>query len=108
VPNEIDGLGGDFKISYGGMFVRITASGPRRYAQLVESFRDEDGRVKKRTVATLGQLDQLTGELDSVIDGLLKVAGRALSIGPIGPIATSPVTAQPCVAFETARALGNV
>ena len=87
------------------MFVKITTSGPRRYVQLVESFRDEDGRVKKRTVATLGRLDQLTGELDSVIDGLLKVAGRAPSIGPI---AAPPVTAQPCVAFETARALGNV
>lgn len=84
------------------MFVKITTSGSRRYVQLVESFRDEDGRVKKRTVATLGRLDQLTGELDSVIDGLLKVAGRAPSI------AAAPVAPQPCVAFETARALGNV
>lgn len=80
------------------MFVKITASGPRRYVQLVESFRDEAGLVKKRTVATLGRLDQLSGELDSVIDGLMKVAGR----NPMQP--KEPAS----IVFESARALGNV
>ena len=37
------------------MHVKITTSGPRRYVQLVESYRDDGGRVKKRTVATLGR-----------------------------------------------------
>ena len=37
------------------MFVKITASESRRYVQLVESYRDDAGRVKKRTVATLGR-----------------------------------------------------
>ena len=60
----------------GGMFVKITASGSRQNVQLVESYRDEAGSVKKRTVATLGRVDQLSGELDSVINGLLKVSGR--------------------------------
>ena len=80
------------------MFVKVTASGPRRYVQLVESFRDEAGLVKKRTVATLGRLDQLGGELDSVIDGLMRVSGR------------KPVQAKEpaSVVFESARALGNV
>ena len=80
------------------MFVKVTTSGPRRYVQLVESFRDDAGRVKKRTVATLGRLDQLGGELDSVIDGVMKVAGR------------KPISAQEpaSVVFESARALGNV
>src|SRR4030066_1191838 len=81
------------------MFVKVTTSGPRRYVQLVESYRDETGRVKKRTVATLGRLDQLGGELDSVIDGLLKASGR-------GGLGTKP--AAPSVSFETARALGDV
>jgi len=87
------------------MFVKITTSGPRRYVQLVESYRDEAGRVKKRTVATLGRMDQLTGELDCVIDGLLKVSGRE----PVGG-----KTATPCaltassLSFESTRALGNV
>lgn len=81
------------------MFVKITTSGTRRYVQLVESYRDDAGRVKKRTVATLGRLEQLGGELDSVISGLLKVAGRK----PLGD--TPP---PPSVSFESARALGDV
>ena len=87
------------------MFVKVTTSGPRRYVQLVESYRDDAGRVKKRTVATLGRLDQLTGALDSVIDGLLKVAGRELLIAPF---ATTPAGVTAGMSFESARALGNV
>jgi len=87
------------------MFVKVTTSGPRRYVQLVESYRDDAGRVKKRTVATLGRLDQLTGELDSVIDGLLKVVGREPVV--VQPGATSAGAAAG-VSFESARALGNV
>jgi hypothetical protein len=81
------------------MFVKITTSGSRRYVQLVESYRDDAGRVKKRTVATLGRLEQLGGELDSVISGLLKVTGR-------GPLGDAPPA--PSVSFESARALGDV
>lgn len=81
------------------MHVKITTSGSRRYVQLVESYRDDAGRVKKRTVATLGRLDQVGGELDSVISGLLKVSGR-------DPLGAKP--APPSVAFESARALGDV
>ena len=87
------------------MFVKVTTSGPRRYVQLVESYRDDAGRVKKRTVATLGRLDQLTGELDAVIDGLLKVVGRE---PVIAPSSTTPVGATAGVSFESARAFGNV
>jgi hypothetical protein len=79
------------------MHVKITTSGSRRYVQLVESsYRDDAGRVKKRTVATLGRLDQLDGGLDSVINGLLKATGRGL------------LPAAPVVSFESARALGDV
>ncbi|HRO58896.1 MAG TPA: IS1634 family transposase [Burkholderiaceae bacterium] len=81
------------------MFVKITASGSRRYVQLVESYRDDAGRVKKRTVATLGRLDQLGGELDSVINGLMKVAGREPAAAAAAP---------PAITFESARAFGDV
>lgn len=81
------------------MFVKITTSGGRRYVQLAESYRDDAGRVKERTVATLGRLDQVGGELDSVINGLLKVSGRE-------PMGERP--AAPSVAFESARVLGDV
>ena len=80
------------------MHVKITTSGSRRYVQLVESYRDDAGRVKKRTVATLGRLDQVGGELDSVISGLLKVVGR-------DPVDVA--TPEPSVSFESARALGD-
>ena len=83
------------------MYVKVTTSGPRRYVQLIESFRDDDGRVKKRTVATLGRADQLSGELDSVIDGLLKVARRE-------PAKLVPTISASSLSFESARALGNV
>lgn len=81
------------------MYVKITRSGPRRYVQLLESYRDENGRVKKRTVANLGRLDEIDGALDAVINGLLKAAGR------------SPLTeleAPPAMRFESARSFGDV
>lgn len=81
------------------MHVKITASGPRRYVQLVESFRDEQGRIRKRTVATLGRLDQLGDSLDAVINGLLKATGRQPVVGDVD---------TPDISFESARALGAV
>ena len=81
------------------MHVKLTTSGGRRYVQLVESYRDEAGRVKKRTVATLGRAEQVDGSLDAVINGLLKVTGRE-------PMGAKPPA--PTVLFESARALGNV
>jgi transposase len=82
------------------MYVKITTSGPRRYVQLLESFRDERGRVKKRTVATLGRVDQLGPELDSVIEGLQRIRGHE----PVAPTALSASNLR----FESARALGHV
>ena len=61
------------------MYVKVTRSGPRRYVQLVESFRDDEGKVKQRTIATLGRLDQMDGALDSVISGLMRVTGHPSS-----------------------------
>lgn len=80
------------------MFVKVTTSGSRRYVQLVEAYRDDSGRPKQRTVATLGRLDQLGPELESVISGLLRVTGRSL------PEPAAP----PAMTFESARALGDV
>ena len=81
------------------MFVKITRSGPRQYLQLVEAYRDDSGKAKHRTLATLGRLDLVSGDLDSVIAGLLKVTGR-------NPELLTP--AVPSIEFETARALGDV
>ncbi len=59
------------------MFIKLTRSGPHRYVQLVEAYRDGvNGRPKQRTVATLGRLDQLNTEIKSVIAGLQRVTGQ--------------------------------
>ena len=79
------------------MFVKVTSSGSRRYLQLVEAYRDENGKPKQRTVATLGRLDQLDGQLDQVIAGLSRIAGK--------PVA---VNTPPAIVFESARAFGDV
>ncbi len=60
------------------MFVKITRSGPRRYLQIVEAYRDpESGRPKQRHIANLGRLEHLTEtDLDGIINGLLRATER--------------------------------
>lgn len=79
------------------MFVKITCSGSRRYLQLVEAYRDEFGKPKQRTVATLGRLDQMGDQLDQVMAGLARATGKSL-----------PAEITPTIAFESARAFGDV
>lgn len=79
------------------MYVKVTKSGDRRYIQLVEAYRDDNGRPRHRTVATLGRADQIAGELDSVINGLLRASGRA-ALDDDGP----------SVEFDPARSFGDV
>lgn len=79
------------------MFLKVSSSGGHRYVRLVESFRNEDGQPRQRTVATLGRLDEPGGPLDALLDGLLRAKGR-----PVGG------AAAPQVRFESALALGDV
>lgn len=60
------------------MFIKLTRSGDRTYAQLVESFRDEQGRPRQRTLATLGRIDETGGQVDALLGGLLRAKGRSL------------------------------
>ena len=56
------------------MFVRINKSGERRYLQVVESYRNEDGKPRHRVVANLGRVDGMEeGHLDALIRGLCRV-----------------------------------
>jgi len=82
------------------MYIKVTKSGPRRYVQLVESYRDDAGRPKQRTIASLGRLEQLDSSLDSVISGLLRATGRKTAV----PSPDSP----PSVTFDSARSIGDV
>ena len=79
------------------MFIKLTRSGARTYAQLVESFRDEHGKPRQRTVATLGRIDEQDGQVDALLNGLLRAKGR-----PAGS------AESPQVRFESALSLGDV
>ena len=79
------------------MFIKLTRSGGHTYAQLVESFRDEHGKPRQRTVATIGRVDETDGQVDSLLSGLLRAKGRSLGD-----------TAAPQVRFESALVLGDV
>jgi len=79
------------------MFVKLTRSGPRTYVQLVESYRDDSGKPRQRTLATLGRADDPDGQVDALLNALLRAKGR--SPGDY----TSPQ-----VRFESALALGDV
>lgn len=78
------------------MYTRITRSGPRRYLQLVEGYRDAEGKVKQRVIANLGRIDQLTSkDLDPLIRGLQRATGQS----------AAPASAPE---FEPARSFGDL
>ena len=69
------------------MFLREVVTGqrtnnPARYAQIVESFRDEAGRVRQRVVLSLGRVDQLDREQ---IRRLVIALSRYLETGEVPP-----------------------
>jgi hypoxanthine-guanine phosphoribosyltransferase len=79
------------------LFIKLTRSKSRTYAQLVQSFRDAQGQPRQRTVLTLGRVDESGGTLDAVLSTLLRAKGRS------GVDITTPQ-----VRFESALALGDV
>ncbi|WP_296940759.1 IS1634 family transposase [uncultured Marivita sp.] len=81
------------------MYTRITKSGGRQYLQLVESFRNESGKVRTRVVANLGRLDQITpARIDPLINGLNRAVGRAENT-------SSDVVQEPGLSFGDVFAL---
>jgi len=69
------------------MFLREVVTGqrtatPARYAQIVESFRDEQGRVRKRVLLSLGRVDQLDRQQ---IQRLVTALSRYLETGEVPP-----------------------
>jgi len=60
------------------MFIKVTVSGGRRYAQLVESFRNEAGSPRQRTLASLGRLES-GGDVDRLINALSRAQGHEAS-----------------------------
>ena len=79
------------------MFIKLTRASGHTYAQLVESFRDEHGRPRQRTLATIGRVDEAGGQVDALLKSLQRAKGQ-----PASELST------PQVRFECARALGDV
>ena len=79
------------------MFVKLARSRGHTYAQIVESFRDANGQPRQRNLLTLGRVDENDGQVDKLLQSLLKARGH----GPRD-------TATPQVQFESALALGDV
>ncbi|MFN9448034.1 MAG: IS1634 family transposase [Rubrivivax sp.] len=79
------------------MFIKVTSAGGRRYAQLVESFRNEDGQPRQRTIATLGHLEP-GGQVDRLVAALQRAQGR--------PDESSAAPTQ--LEFLEARSAGDV
>ncbi len=78
------------------MFLKLNKSGGRLYAQLAESYRDDQGRPRNRVIATLGRVDRADSNLESVLNGLLRATGRGTA------------DAVPTVQFEQSLAFGDV
>ena len=78
------------------MFVKLTRSGGHTYAQLVESFRDESGKPRQRTITTLGRVDENGGQVDALLSTLLRAKGHSAEV------------ATPQIKFESALTLGDV
>src|SRR5690554_4333978 len=88
-------VGNSFVVCYTfPMFIKITTSRGHQYVQLVESYRNEDGKTRQRTLATLGRLDEANGQVDAVLASLLRAKGRNSS--------------TPSVSFDSAQSLGDV
>ena len=79
------------------MFLKPTRSGGHTYLQLVESYRNDVGQPRQRTVATLGRLDEIGGGVDSLLSGLLGVKGLPES-----------VASPPALEFDSSLSFGDV
>ena len=55
------------------MYAKVTSSGGRRCLQLVEGYRTGDGKVRQRTIGTVGRIEYLPG---TALDGIRPVLQR--------------------------------
>ncbi len=87
------------------MFIKVSTSGGHRYARLVESFRNEDGQPRQRTLATLGRLSP-GGDVDRLIGALLQAQGRDPGLLDAAPGSTRACAAD--LRFLPSRSVGDV
>lgn len=76
------------------MYIKVTKSGGHSYVQLAESFRDENGKSRQRVLSTFGRADETGGQVDAILNALLRAKGRTAD--------------EPQIQFESALSLGDV
>ena len=79
------------------MFIKLARARGHTYAQIVESYRDANGQPRQRNLLTLGRVDENNGQIDKMLQTLLKARGH----GGVD-------SATPQVQFESALSLGDV
>ena len=84
------------------MFLKLTKSGGRHYAQRVESFRNESGQSRQRTICMLGRLEP-GGDVDKLIAALQRARGLDATPG-----AAPAGSALDGLRFEGSRCAGDV
>lgn len=73
------------------MFIKVTTSSGRRYAQLVESFRNEAGQPRQRLIATLGRLGG-GGQVERLLAALQRAQAEAALEVPARDLAPTAAT----------------
>jgi hypothetical protein len=63
-----------------GVIVKLTKCGPRRYAQLVESYCDENGRTEQCTIASFGRVEEIEIHVGFAVKGVARVTFRVRHI----------------------------
>jgi transposase len=89
------------------VFIKVSSSGGHRYARLVESFRNDSGQPRQRTLATLGRLSP-GGEVDRLIRSLLEAQGRDPELVNAASGVTSLTAPATELRFLASRSVGDV
>lgn len=76
------------------MYIKVTKSAGHSYIQLAESYRDDNGKPRQRVLSTIGRADETGGQVDSILNALLRAKGRTAD--------------EPQIEFESALSLGDV
>ncbi len=59
------------------MYIRASRSGGHTYLRLVDSYRDEDGRVQQRQIAQLGRAESFTEQsVETIVSSLRRLTGN--------------------------------
>ncbi|WP_421621132.1 IS1634 family transposase [Alkalilimnicola ehrlichii] len=89
------------------MYIRASRSGGHTYLRLVESYRDENGRVRQRQIAQLGRADQLEeDQVEGLIRSLRRLTGREMPEPGTPEFEAAQEVGGPWVLTELWRSLG--